>query len=469
MQPLPETQHIQQINHVFLRGGFGIPLSEMEKTYVLTVPEAVKQLFSQSSDYEPLHLIRFKSGQQRKGKKMDREERKEFRQDQREQLQQLNVQWLRQLSQSKMQLREKITLFWHGHFACRVDNPAAAQHLNNVVRQYGMGSFENLLLEVSKSPAMLIFLNNRQNRKAHPNENFARELLELFTLGRGNYSENDVKEAARAFTGWNFDEEGQFELRERQHDHGNKTFLGKSGDLGGEDIIKIVLEKKQCARFLAGKLYAFFVSPQADAEKIGQIATWLYDSGYKIGETVSRVFNSEWFYRPEIMGAKIKSPIELLAGTFRLLDLDTELDCKPLLRIQRGLGQVLFQPPNVAGWPGDHAWIDSSTLLIRLKLAGILMGLEFPEMRMKGEPEDDFDRWQKNLADKLDLKYNWARALKPLPASLEAQWQWLAPRVLQQGSQQSRFVLDFLGQVTGEEQQKRLIWRLLSLPEWQVC
>lgn len=184
---------------------------------------------------------------------MSEKDRKDFLKDSRKHLLRLNLDWLDKLTHDEAQLREKMTLFWHGHFACNVDNPWFAQTLNNTIRKSALGNFYDLALAVAKEPAMLLFLNNKQNKKDAPNENFARELMELFTIGHGNYTEQDVKEAARAFTGWRFDEDGNFELREVQHDYENKTFMNQTGNFNGDDIIRIIMEKKNAPGFYAGE------------------------------------------------------------------------------------------------------------------------------------------------------------------------------------------------------------------------
>ncbi|WP_201985956.1 DUF1800 domain-containing protein [Hymenobacter rubidus] len=283
----------------------------------------------------------------------------------------MSTAWMERMATSPAQLREKMTLFWHGHFACRVRQPDAALSLHNTTRQYALGKFPDLLLAVSKEPAMLQFLNNQQNRKEHPNENFAREVMELFTLGRGNYTENDVKEAARAFTGWAYDYQSNFKFREREHDAGTKTFLGKTGNFTGEDVLKIILEQPAAATFLTTKIYRFFVNDVPNPAHIEPLAVAFRKSGYDIADLLERMFSADWFYEPANVGTHIKSPVELLAGIRRTLNVKID-NAQPLLGYQRALGQNLFQPPNVAGWPGGRNWIDSSSLLLRLQLPSIL-------------------------------------------------------------------------------------------------
>ena len=299
------------------------------------------------------------------------EQRKMQNQGLREAFINMSTAWMDRMAASPAQLREKMTLFWHGHFACRVRQPNAALSLHNVTRQHALGKFPDLLLAVSREPAMLQFLNNQQNRKEHPNENFAREVMELFTLGRGNYTETDVKEAARAFTGWGYDGQGNFRFREREHDAGAKTFLGRTSNFTGEDVLKRILEQPAAATFLVTKIYCFFVNEVPNPAHITPLAVAFRQSGYDIADLMERLFSADWFYEPANVGTHIKSPVELLAGIRRTLGVQIDND-KPLLGYQKALGQTLFQPPNVAGWPGGRNWIDSSSLLLRLQLPAIL-------------------------------------------------------------------------------------------------
>jgi uncharacterized protein (DUF1800 family) len=268
---------------------------------------------------------------------------------------------------SEAQLRERMAFFWHGHFASRNINIFFQQQLLDVIRQNALGSFRDLLHGVSTSAAMLNFLNAQQNKKGHPNENFAREVMELFTMGRGNYSENDIKEAARSFTGWSANIKGDFQFRKFQHDEESKTVLGKTGNFSGEEVLDILLDRKETAKYISQKIYRFFVNEQTDTNKIEWLAERFYKSNYSIGRLMEDIFTSDWFYEEKNMGVKIKSPIELLAGMQRMLPMQADNE-ESLLLIQRILGQLLFYPPNVAGWPGGKAWIDSSSLMMRMRI-----------------------------------------------------------------------------------------------------
>jgi uncharacterized protein (DUF1800 family) len=255
---------LKQIKHLFSRAGFGLRFEDLPHDGNLTVKKAVRQLFSSSEKDEPLTIVNDTTDYTML-MKGEEGAKKMFMQQQRQQEKDLNLGWLNRLTTTEAQLREKMTLFWNNHFACRTQRAAFAQQLNNIHRTYALGNFGTMLMEVSKSPAMLQFLNNQQNVKNHPNENFAREVMELFTVGRGNYTEQDIKESARAFTGWGFDKDGNFKLRPFVHDTGQKTFLGKTGNFAGEDIIQILLEKKETAHFISGKLYKYLVNEIPDA------------------------------------------------------------------------------------------------------------------------------------------------------------------------------------------------------------
>ncbi len=298
----------------------------------------------------------------------------------------LNIRWLTEMKNSPAQLREKMSLFWHGHFATKTVHIIYDQALLNVIRENALGNFRDLLIQVSKTASMIQFLNNNQNKKDHPNENFARELMELFTIGRGHYSEQDVKESARAFTGWGTNRAGEFEFRQRQHDEGVKTFFGKTGNLTGEDILDILLNQKQTAVFITRKLYRFFVNDIPDEAHVRELAANFYESGYDIRSIMTSIFTSEWFYDQQNIGSQIKSPVLWLVGIQRQLPMDLQNPAMQLV-LEKLLGQVLFSPPNVAGWPGGKHWIDSSSLMLRMQVPRMLYRSDV----VLGKPKDDDD------------------------------------------------------------------------------
>jgi uncharacterized protein (DUF1800 family) len=299
-------------------------------------------------------------------------------------------------------LVEKTALFWHGHFATHIDNPYYDQQILNIFRKQGLGHFGELLKSVSTCPAMLLYLNNQQNRKMHPNENFAREVLELFTLGRGNYTETDIWEAARAFTGWGIDEDGNFKFRENQHDSDLKTFFGTTDNYDGFRILDRILEQPQTSIFITTKIYRFFVSDTyVNNKHIDYLAKEFYNSGYNITHLLKTIFRSDWFYDDDLAGEKIKSPIELLIGYQRTIPLDFNND-QMLIRLQKAMGQYLFNPPNVAGWSGGKSWINTSSLLFRMRLPEALYASGDLTLEPKESGNEMVPGAQKdNLKDKL--------------------------------------------------------------------
>ena len=385
--------NLQKNKHLLLRAGFGANLSQIKNLDQVSLTEIWKKLATN----DPLIPIQLKEAgpdfDYQQLSKMDAEMKKEIQKKNRRSNLEINLKFLNQMVHSEDQLREKMAFFWHGHFATRVVNSRFNLQLLNTIREKSLGNFGDLLKAVSQSPAMLQFLNNQQNKKGHPNENFAREVMELFTLGRGNYTEKDVQEGARAFTGWSFLPDGSFFERPRQHDFGPKTFLGKTGNFDGNDALNIILEQKGTAKFIVTKIYKFFVNEKINPGIIEHLSDQFYDSKYDIKKLMTEIFTSKWFYNEENIGTKIKSPIELMAGIMRTLPMQLE---KPenLIVYQKLLGQMLLYPPNVAGWPSGNSWIDSSTLMLRLQIPQIWSGLRPLELEAKSD--DDVEMGLKN-------------------------------------------------------------------------
>ena len=408
------------------------------------------------------------------------EQKRAMAKQSREDIKSLNLHWLAVMTNSEAQFREKMGLFWHGHFACRVFNIFYQQQLLHIVRTNAFGNFGELLRAVSKSPAMLQFLNNQQNRKQRPNENFAREVMELFTLGRGNYTENDVKEAARAFTGWGFNLQGEFVIRANQHDEGSKTFLGKTGNFNGDDIIDILLDQKQTALFITKKIYRYFVNEKMDGSKVQWLAKRFYQNGYNIKKLMEDIFTSDWFYDEKNIGTKIKSPVELLVGIERLLPMELKNDSARLL-FQRALGQVLFYPPNVAGWPGGKSWIDSSTLMLRLRIPQILTANETINIRpksdddvMMGQVTETKAMLQKTAgygSKNSSAVVDWQMTAKIFEqVSRENLLPKISETVLQTKTRVSNNLLvKYLNNESRENYIKSAVINLMSTPEYQLC
>lgn len=282
--------------------------------------------------------------------------------------------WLYRMIFTPHPLRERMTLFWHNHFAtsnAKVQNPSLMQRQNNLLRTHALGDFKELLAEIGKDPAMLIWLDSTANRKSHPNENYAREVMELFTLGRGHYSEKDIQEAARAFTGW-FVVRDQFSELKAQHDVGPKTVLGKTGSFDGDDIPPILLEQPACSEFLARKLFRQFVSEvdEPPSALLAPLAARLRSSGYDIKAAVAMILRSNLFHDDSCRRRRVKSPAEFAVGIVRALGIfKPTVSAEGLAKACTGMGQTLFAPPSVAGWDGGPAWINTTTLLARSNLA----------------------------------------------------------------------------------------------------
>jgi uncharacterized protein (DUF1800 family) len=403
--------------------------------------------------------------------------RKKLREQSREDLKTMNIRWLQTMINSEAQLREKMSLFWHGHFACRIQNSFFQQELLHIIRTNALGSFVDMLKAVSKSPAMLQFLNNQQNRKSHPNENFAREVMELFTMGRGNYTENDVKEAARAFTGWGFNAKGEFMFRKNQHDDGSKTFLGKTGNFNGDDILNMLLENKQTANYISKKIYRYFVNENIEEKNQHWLSNRFYSSHYDISKLLEDMYTSDWFYAEKNIGTKIKSPVELLAGIRRLLPMHMENDQSQLL-FQRALGQILFYPPNVAGWPGGKNWIDSSSLMLRLRIPQILTANEAMDIMPKADDDEMMGQMMQAGAKRMKdavkggtATIEWAAVNKIFEnVSKEKLLANITATVLQTKGQVSNAVLDkYINTASRENYIKSAIVNLMSTPEYQLC
>ncbi len=284
--------------------------------------------------------------------------------------------WLERMKSSPAPLVEKLTLFWHGHFATsaqKVKNAHWMWRQNETFRHHALGNFASLLREISRDPAMMIYLDLAQSRIEHPNENWAREVMELFTLGIGHYSEDDVHEAARAFTGYRLNMTNQqFRFERRQQDHGPKKFLGRSGRFSGDDILEIIVAQPACAEWIGRKLCRFFVADDPAPSLVAAVADSLRKNKFELRPVLQELFTSAEFYSDRVIRTQIKSPVQFLVQSCKLL----ETGLPPRMATQNALqqmGQVLFAPPNVKGWDGGKSWISTSTLLFRYNFANYLL------------------------------------------------------------------------------------------------
>lgn len=408
-------------------------------------------------------------------KEMQRQKRKQFR----EELSSLNILWFDTMINSEAQLREKMSLFWHGHFATRVINSFFQQELLHTIRENALGSFAGLLRAVSKSPTMLQFLNNQQNRKSHPNENFAREVMELFTMGRGNYTETDIKEAARAFTGWGFNAEGDFVFRKQFHDTGSKTVLGQTGDFDGDDIIDILLDRPETAYYITKKIYRFFVNENVEEARVKILAQQFQKNNYEILPLLETIFTSDWFYDEKNIGNRIKSPVELLAGIRRYLPMELDNENAQLL-FQKILGQILFFPPNVAGWPGGRAWIDSSSLMVRLQIPQVLAAKDSISLSPKGDDDVSMGKMEDAVRINKNKQYinrgaaadiKWDTVVKIFENIKREELAGTITATLLQAKSRvtPSLLLKYLDASSRENYIKTMVINVMSTPEYQLC
>lgn len=309
--------------------------------------------------------------------------RQQAEQDDREQARQVQRWWLKRMVETARPLEEKMTLFWHGHFATSYRTIEDSYHMfmqNQLFRAHAVGSYAELLRSIIRDPAMLKYLNNNESRKGKPNENLARELMELFSLGVGNYGEDDIKQGARALTGYTFKDDGFF-FDQKNHDTGAKTILGRSGNLDGDGFVSAILEQRACAEYMATKLYRFFAHDYptghapfdaAAREVIKDLASVLRRNDYRVAPVLERLFKSQHFYDPIVRSEQIKSPVQLVVGAIRSLNTPVR-DLGAVISGMRFMGQDILFPPSVKGWDGGRAWINTATLFIRQNMLVFLI------------------------------------------------------------------------------------------------
>ena len=392
LRPISPTRwNYSTAAHLLNRAGFGGTPAEIQKLVELGPEKAVDSLVNFEAVPDPtttpewakVDPERFKKFQEMRSAtpEQKQEMRRTEQRTQRNELQDLRHWWLERMVDGPRPLQEKLTLFWHGHFATsaqKVKDGFLMFKQNDIFRRHGASDWLTLLTGVSKDPAMLVWLDQAQSRKQHPNENFAREVMELFTLGEGNYGEKDITEAARAFTGWTYDRLNQeFMYRQNQHDAMAKTIFGRTGNFTGDDVLKLILSQPQAARFITRKLWTFFASEKPSDQTIEALANGFRASRMHFKPLLRAMFLSEEFYGPEVMRQQVKSPVQWLVGSVRMLERGLPPE-QVSANALRQLGQDLLLPPNVKGWDGGLSWITTSNLLNRYNYAGFLVLGENP-------------------------------------------------------------------------------------------
>lgn len=394
-----------QARHLLWRAGFGGNSSQIRALSTMGVENAVALLVDPSRSAAPTpvasdrfdanimqppsaeELRRYREAQRSQDENLlaqFRLRRQQQQRSDRRQIADLQRWWLERMIETPRPLEEKMTLFWHGHFASgyrKVENSYHLFQQNQMFRANATGNFGTLLAGIIRDPAMLGYLDNQLNRRAAPNENLAREIMELFALGEGNYSESDIKEGARALTGYAF-QGNDFVFRQALHDTGSKRLFGRSGNFDGEDFVKIILSQRTCSEFIAKKLYEFFVTvvptnrrdPAYDpiVSVIRQLARTLVQNEYNLALMLTQLFQSEHFYEQRFIADQIKSPVQLVVGAVRSLNTPVR-DLGILNDALSLMGQQLFEPPSVAGWSGGRSWINTSTLFVRQNILTFLL------------------------------------------------------------------------------------------------
>lgn len=415
LPPAPDEWTIFEAAHLLRRAGFGGSPDEIKSLHALGRRKAVESLLAPAEAIEAfpppgwakreqaLADMKQRAAEFREMRQASRDlspeeadkVRREFRQKEqrtnREHAIQAQGWWFRRMLATKAPLREKMTLFWHDHFATsiqKVRQPLLMVMQNELFRCHATGSFKELARAVAKDPAMVLYLDGQNSKKGKPNENFAREVMELFTLGEGNYSEQDIKEAARAFTGIGLNRlNGTVTKNKRQWDDGEKTIFGKTGRFDSDGVIELLFEQSAASRLIPRKLWEYFVAENPPEEGIDALAQSFRATNFQVEPLLREIFLSKAFYADKVIRNQIKSPIQYLVQMLKELELK---DAPPgqTLAAQQQLGQVLFMPPNVAGWDWGKAWINTNTLLSRYNVAGfITKGSQEAEKAARGGDE----------------------------------------------------------------------------------
>ncbi len=504
LNPLPASKwNYAAAAHLYNRAGFGGTPSEIEKLVQLGPDKAVSYFvdFEKTPDSDerpewakadPERNEKVREAYQKQREEMSEnlteEEKKEeaekrrkavqeVQKEQLRNLQQMRGQWIQRMAKGPHPLQEKLTLFWHGHFATSAVKVRDAYFMWKQIetfRELGSGDWLTLLEAVATDPAMLVWLDQAQSRKQHPNENFARECMELFTLGEGHYTEKDVTEAARAMTGWSLDRINEkYIYRPFAHDTGTKTILGKTGNFDGRDVLEIIVAQPQSARFISGKLWKFFASENPDKALIDALADAFRSNGNHFKPLLHTMFRSEEFYSDTVVANQVKSPVQWLVGSIRFLDRPMP---PPIVSTEmlKTLGQDLLVPPNVKGWDGGVSWITTNTLLARYNQAATLvmgqgelgaqgggkpgqnMVAQFANMQARRMTPVEVD----SIIDEGDR-----RDVKTLIAALGRRF--MQDRLT---SQHRQILGDYLGSRTqfGDDEIRHAIRLLMCTPEYQV-
>ena len=469
--------------HLLNRAGFGGAPAEIEALHQAGFEAAVEKILSAPDDSAafpkpdwaaPSDMAELQMAMRNLPEKERREKMQAERKSKMEQLFALVDWWLDRMRRSPNQLREKMTLFWHGHFATsvlKVREPFGLWQQNETLRQNALGNFGTMTKAVARDPAMIFYLDTQQNHKNHPNENFARELMELFTLGIGNYTEEDIQQGARTFTCYKINQRTMsFQYAGFERDDGEKKIFGRTGDFSADDFIDMILAKPACAKHIAKKLWTFFAYEDPAPSLIEQLADNFRANFYSIRALMRDILRSAEFYSATAIRSQVKSPVQWFVQTARQLEI-TPPRGQAANNALRSLGQVPFFPPSVKGWDGGRAWINASTLLMRYNMAGAVAAgvpMGMGRMMQNGNPQMAARDGEK--AGGPDL----AKLAPPeLRANPKALVESLGFRLFQTKltPKESGVFLKFLDEQhgdTGDQTIRSLLHLMMSTPEFQL-
>ena len=478
--------------HLLNRAGFGGTPAEIDAAYGKGLDAVVRDLVDVSDDFADvpppawarprnIRKIRTEMRSKKSSPKERKERKREFHDMEGENILDLRRWWLERMLTSPAPLLEKMTLFWHGHFATSVQKVRDGYWMwlqNDTLRRNALGNFATLTKKLSRDPAMMIYLDLQKSQKEHPNENWARELMELFTIGIGNYTEQDIRESARAFTGYRVNlRTQQFRFAPFQHDVSSKTFMDRTGPLDGDDIIDTLFEKPACAQFIGRKIWRYFVEDEPSPQIVDALADRIRAHNYEIRPVLREIFSSSEFYSEQVIRSQIKSPVQFLIQIAKLLEVPLPTP-NIAQNSMRQMGQILFAPPSVKGWDGGRAWINTSTLLFRYNFANYLINGD--EMLSASVPEKerapDFG-FRRSLALGADIRRDPIDVSKLIPAELRNKPQelvaHLSNRLFQakaDAKEADAFVeyLEARNPDTGDETMRGLLHLMMSTPQFQL-
>ena len=423
--------------HLLNRAGFGARRGEIEQAVAQGQAAFVHALVEKRADVDPVLIQRPEEPPRRELRELDPDQMRKVQNDVRErnrrQLLEYTAWSMERMLSGTDPLHERMTLFWHGIFTSsseRVERSCMILQQDQLIRDEALGNYGRLLAGMLKDPALLTYLDNQVNKKGNPNENLARELLELFSLGIGNYTEHDIKEVARALTGRGTDAHGLYSYNKGAHDEGDKTIFGQTGKFDGDDVARIVLEQDACPRYVARRILTYLEGVEPTKARLDEYAALLRAKDYELQPFLEKLFLDPAFYRDEVLGARVQGPVEFMVGMSRRLGLAT-----PPMVIAAGsalLGQRVFAPPNVKGWDEGEAWITTATLMQRGNLAGLLLGVvqiddviraDDPDMdEMDTSDEPAMQKTRKALDKQAGLKGAGSVAYQALRRVQDAGW-----------------------------------------------